>query len=327
MGARRATQALTARSLSVRGSSGKGQGHNRGWPFIPAVPGGANGTSGPCQNRATCDILCDVKLPYRLVATNHVRLAQSPLKVMLGQVRYPAILALSDANYLAPLQEALRSEYPDFGVEQQVGLQVGERGVLRTEESKQWKLSSSDGIWSVVVGQSSLVLQSSSSDYTDYAEFRERFATVWSSALALLRPGRRVQQGLRYVNHIEGERSGQEWARIVNPELLGAIGTGRFDGDIEQSVAELVLRRPDGQLKIKHGVVRAGPEARIGYLLDFDYVTQDRPDALGEKSVLEQFDAFHHLIYALFRWSVTAEAFESFVPEGEHNLDLLDTRS
>jgi len=239
--------------------------------------------------------------------------------MMLGQIRFPAILALGELTYLAPFQESLRSEYPDFAMEQQLGLQISERGAFKTEESRQWRLSSSDGIWSIVVGQSSLALQSSSKDYTGYAEFRERFERVWDAALTLLRPAKRVQQGLRYVNHIEGKKSGHEWGSFINGELLGPIGSQRFGADIEQAVCEMALRRPDGQLKLKHGIVQGGPHAKLGYLLDFDYFTQERPDVLATKAVLEQFDRFHELIYPLFRWSFREEAFKSFEPEQEES--------
>lgn len=236
---------------------------------------------------------------------------------MLGQIRYPAILALRETSYLAPFQEALRSEYPELVVEQQLGLQISERGAFKTEDSRQWRMSTSDGVWSIIVGESSVALQSTSSEYTDYLEFRGRFARVWDAALTLLRPARRIQQGLRYVNHIESERTGPEWASVINPELLGPIGSPRFGADIEQAVSDIVLRRPDGQLKVKHGMVPGGPEATAGYLLDFDYFTQQRPDLLAVDEVLQQFDRFHELIYALFRWSIREEAFEAFEPRPE----------
>ena len=253
-------------------------------------------------------------LPYQLPATPHVRLRKSPLQLLLGQIRYPPIMALADIRYIAPFQEALRGTYPEFGQEQQLGLQITPTGTVQTEDSRQWRLASGDGVWVILVNPSGITLQSGSSDYTDYGEFRSRFAAIWDLALVHFRPSRRVQQGLRYVNHIEGDLQAHEWSTMINPELLGPIGSPRFGNELRQAICELVLERPNGQFKLKHGIAATGPDMKRGYLLDFDYLTQQRPEELSLSEVLSSFDSFHELIYGMFRWSITPRALKSFQP-------------
>jgi uncharacterized protein (TIGR04255 family) len=260
---------------------------------------------------ATCDILCDV---MQLPAVDHERLPSPPLKAMLGQIRFPPVLRILDLSYIARFQEEVRAEYPELAEETQLGVLVGPTGPVQTRPSKQWRLSTTDGRWGISLAQNALTLEASAAEYTDYDEFRSRFAAIWPAAIRTLSPQRRVQQGLRYVNHIDMERAASEWGELINPQLLGAVGSTELGDDIEQAVSAYRFRRPDGTLILKHGIVRAGPEQKTGYLLDFDYFTQ-APADLATDEVLRTFDGFHDMIYRFFRWCVSDRAVELFRSE------------
>ena len=94
-----------------------------------------------------------------------------------------------------------------------------------------------------------------------------------------------MQQGLRYVDHVEGELSTPDWARLINPELLGPLATSLSEG-IVQTISDLRFQREDGALVFKHGLVPAGPENKLGYLLDFDYFTLEPTDEVYRCSVV-----------------------------------------
>jgi uncharacterized protein (TIGR04255 family) len=47
-------------------------------------------------------------------AVEHEVFANPPLKVMLGQVRFPPVLRIADPAYLASFQEAVRHQFPPF---------------------------------------------------------------------------------------------------------------------------------------------------------------------------------------------------------------------
>lgn len=241
----------------------------------------------------------------------HERLSRPPLKAMLGQVRFPPVLLILERSYVAGFQEAVRSEYPELAEETQFGVLVGPNGPVQTQPSKQWRLSTTDGRWSISLAQDALTLEAAAAQYTYYHEFRARFAEIWPAAIRTLRPQRRVQQGLRYVNHIDAERAPSEWRELINPQLLGAIGSPELGDDVEQAVSDYRFRRPDGTLALKHGLVRAGPDRKAGYLLDFDYFTQE-PGDISTDEVLTTFDRFHDVIYPLFRWCITERAAELF---------------
>jgi uncharacterized protein (TIGR04255 family) len=251
-----------------------------------------------------------------LPVVDHQRLAHPPLKAMLGQVRFPAILGILDRSFVAGFQEEVRAEYPELAEETQFGLLVGPTGPVQTQPTRQWRLSTADGRWSITLAQDALTLEAAAAEYTDYHEFRHRFGELWPSVVRSLRPQRRVQQGLRYVNHVDADRTPAEWRELINPELIGPVGGTALGDDIDQAVSDYRIRQPDGILALKHGLVRAGPERKAGYLLDFDYFTQEEGE-LTVESVLGTFDRFHDVIYPLFRWCVTDAAISLFSRQPE----------
>lgn len=246
-----------------------------------------------------------------LPIVEHERLARPPLKAMLGQVRFPPVLRVLERPYIGGFQEAVRDDYPELAEETQFGVVVSPSGTVQTEPTKQWRLSTSDGRWSISVAQDAVTLEASAAQYTDYQEFRSRFARIWPAATRSIRPQRRVQQGLRYVNHIDADVPVAGWADLINPVLLGAVGSKELGDEIEQAVSDYRLRQSDGTLVLKHGLVRAGPDRRQGYLLDFDYFTQAQ-DGLETDEVLATFDRFHDVIYPFFRWCITERAMAMF---------------
>lgn len=226
---------------------------------------------------------------------------------MLGQVRFDAILKIDQSEHIVPFQETLRADYPIFEPQQEVGLLVGPKGSFQTQTSASWRFSTEDRAWSVVLANSFLTLEVDAAKYTHYEHFRERFDAAWTALATHFSPARRVQQGLRYVNHIEQSTLTNGWSSVINPQLLGPVASDAFGDEIDQALSEVRLRRPDGQLSVKHGLTVAGPEAALGYLLDFDYVSQEAVSDLEVNPILVRFDAFHEVIFDLFCWCLTAE--------------------
>jgi uncharacterized protein (TIGR04255 family) len=62
----------------------------------------------------------------------------------------------------------------------------------------------------------------------------------------------------------------------------------------------------------KHGMLPLGPDAKMGYLLDFDYFNEEPSGDTSLEAVMDRFDGYHQEIYSLFRWCVTDAALEAF---------------
>jgi uncharacterized protein (TIGR04255 family) len=241
----------------------------------------------------------------------HEQFASPPLKAMLGQARFPPILKIADPASLAPFQAAIAADFPTLSQEQQVQIVVGPAGG-GTGAQKLWRFTSSDRAWSVLLATDALTVEAEWTQYTEYAEWRARFERVWQAALAHLAPQIVLQQGLRYIDHLEKDLAGPEWATWINPDLLGPIRLSRFADSLDHALTDLRFRLEDGILSFKHGIVTLGPSNARGYLLDFDCFTQLPTPSDDPVSLLARFDVFHDIIWRFFRWSLTDEAVELF---------------
>lgn len=243
----------------------------------------------------------------------HEVFARPPLKAMLGQVRFPPILKIADLGSLGGFQDTIREDWPQFGQEQQLSVLVGPQGVQEAGANRAFRFSAADDTWSALLTPDALTLEAglATGGYTSYDEFRERFARVWAVLLEHFKPASVVQQGLRYVDHIERELPPADWVALINPDLLGPLA-GSFSSGIVQAISDLRFRREDGILTFKHGLVPAGPDNKFGYLLDFDYFTQEQSEDTSVEAILSRFDCYHEVIYGFFRWCITDQALKEF---------------
>jgi uncharacterized protein (TIGR04255 family) len=88
-----------------------------------------------------------------------VQLAKTPLKLVVGQVRFTTLLRFEQNSFIAGFQEAIRGEYPKVARESTVTLQLSPAGVHQDGSEGLWRFSSRDNLWSVVLGETSLTLE------------------------------------------------------------------------------------------------------------------------------------------------------------------------
>ncbi len=245
----------------------------------------------------------------------HEQFANPPLKVMLGQVRFPAILKIADPSGLASFQDDIREEYSEYAVEQQLNLALGPEGMSSAAEAKNYRFSTADGAWSVILNPMFLTLEASvATKYSNYDEFRQRFAHVWDVVLRRLEPTKLAQQGLRYIDFFDWpDVAPHDWGRYINPHLLGLLGIDDLVSNVQHTLTDTRLEiTSEIALAFKYGLVRSGPENALGFLMDTDCVTQVPREDVSVEAVLNRFDAFHEEIHVLFHWAVTSEAKERF---------------
>lgn len=247
---------------------------------------------------------------------DYERFSNPPLRAMLGQVQFPPILRLhKGAEAVADFQDAISGIFPNFAVQHQMQITISPDGghEAQTEQIAGYRFANQEQTWSILVAPSALTLEASAGGrYSSYREFTELFRAIWPAAVEYLRPTSVTQQGLRYVDHLEGEHSPQEWADWINPELLGAAAGEVLGAGLAQTVTEMLYPSEEGRLVFRHGIVQAGPEQVWGYLLDYDSV-HTVPVKVDEVDLLvRRFDQSHELLYQFFRWCVTDRAVEEF---------------
>lgn len=256
-----------------------------------------------------------------LPEVEYERFPNPPLRAMLGQVHFPPILRLQKGvEEIADFQEAIREVFPGFGTEQQIQIMVSPAGKAQTQtnEAAAYRFITSDETWSALLAPTAVTLEAAAGGrYSSYDKFAELFRIFWSAVVEHLRPAGVTQQGLRYVDHLEGDRTAQEWSELINPELLGPTAGDVLGPGLEHAVSELRYALEGGRLTFRHGITQAGPANAKGYLLDFDAIQTEgiAPDDVD--AVVARFDESHELLYRFFRWCVTDRALGEFRRAGE----------
>ena len=233
-----------------------------------------------------------------------------PIRLALAQVRFQIMLRFADAGFIAPFQESIRDTYPKVAKEQQFGAQLTPRGLQALTEEFQWRFTSRDDVWSVVLGEGSLSLEVR--QYESMDRFADRFRPLLLAAREHLGVSERGRFGLRFINefrHPDGS-SLQAWAKLLRSDFVGFAGSGLLEGDVEHMIQELRVRCPNGTLSVRHGLLTGtvvpDPRRKVDegpfYLLDLDYyVVGDQPLDVDDTIALMR--EYNDKLYRFFRWA------------------------
>lgn len=131
---------------------------------------------------------------------------RNQLDRVICQVRFPAILEID--KRIDEIQRLLRSEYPLYSQSAPIQLNLA-NAPLPTDHTFQ----TNDGSWSVTVSVSAISL--TTTKYTEWVQFRERFERVASSAIQLYGITEFVRIGLRYINAIRPSSLGMDEPKKV----------------------------------------------------------------------------------------------------------------
>jgi uncharacterized protein (TIGR04255 family) len=256
---------------------------------------------------------------------DRVLFRKAPLKLVVGQVRFPVLPRFAADGFIAPLAEALRSDYPRLSREYQQEFQLTPQGMQQKQGDTLWRLSTRDKSWSVVVAETALTLEVS--QYLSIGEFLPRLERALEAAKTYLDVSERSRLGLRYVNELRhpDAQTLDGWAKLLRPEFVGFEASDLLEGRVEQSIQHMRVARPDGTLAIRHGLLNSS-SSQVGedqssagdpfYLIDLDYYD----DTECELDVVETIDQVRHYndtLYRFFRWTLSEQLFEVLEPTNE----------
>ncbi len=235
------------------------------------------------------------------------------LRLVLGQVRFPLLFRFGEKSFLAPFQKAIEAAFPRVSQEQALSLKFSSKGLEQAGETL-WRFSDREGGWSCVLGEGALTLECRR--FTNIDDFEARFTKLLDAAQKHLGVEERTRLGLRFINEFRVTEATtlKTWAQYLNPKFVGFAGAPELlDGSVEHAFQELRLRKSDGLLVIRHGLltgttvepkpidlpVERGPF----YLLDLDYYDETER-TLDVAATMEQLSAFNEEIYQFFRWTI-----------------------
>lgn len=253
-------------------------------------------------------------MPIRFPAVEDVPLANPPLAEVLCQVRFPTILNISRGHPIE-FQEAIRKRFPELEEENNLHVRVGSEGGVHAANAevlgRTFHFRTSDG--GTLASLSTDAFALSTTQYTIWDAFAKDLALVHESAMAVygLPYARRI--GLRYVNHLDVERTGsksfEEMKELLRPELVAMLTTNAWDR-AEEMVSQVLLKDDAGRL-ILRVAAGAGEGLTPVILLDFDYYEEGR---IPLEDLVERCNRYHEVIYRAFRWSMRSETMKVFDP-------------
>jgi len=227
-----------------------------------------------------------------------VHLTNAPLVCVLGQVRFPQILAVEDRKFVTPFQEAIRTKYPKLRQERtyQLTFDNQEKDAVRSQAEVIWQFTDANN------------------------HFLERMREVLTAVNEHIQPNLVERIGIRYVDRIEGIDVGNI-SNLVRSELIN-ITASTFQEHILQSYNESLFQLPNtqGTLVARWGLIPSNatfdpnvlePIDQPSWFLDLDMSISENQEFDVEK-ILEDAKRFSERIYTFFRWSVTEEFLRRF---------------
>ncbi len=251
-----------------------------------------------------------------------VQFRKAPLRLVIGQVRFTIMPRFEQKAFIAGFQEAIRAKYPRVTREASVTYQLSPIGVSPSPGETLWRFSSRDNTWAVVVGEAAITFESRA--YSSMRDFLDRFSQILKAATETLEVTDRLRLGLRYINEIRysSAESFAQWRALFNPEFVGFEAANLLGGQVDHTLQEIQVNRPNGILAIRHGLLSGSavaplpqerPVSRQFYLIDVDYYDMTESD-LDISAIVKQMQDYNDVIYRFFRWTLSDELYNYLEP-------------
>ena len=240
-----------------------------------------------------------------------VPLKEAPLIRVIAQLRFPEILSVEQRDFVAPFQEAIRSNYPVLRQDQTRGVLFGPEGIAPVKAQIAWRFSDTTGHWRVSLTSEFLTLET-----TKYVSRDDFFGRLKYLAHALdkhLKPTQLDRLGVRYIDRIIGN-SLDDIAKLVRPEVRGITGT-IVSTHAAHALSESLFELQDARVLARWGVLPAGgtvdpaaiePAPEKSWLLDIDMFSAS-PMPFDVERVVAEAKRYAERVYTIFRWAVTKE--------------------
>jgi len=184
-------------------------------------------------------------------------LSKQPLALVLAQVRFTPILTMDE--YLPKIQDFLRKNgYPIYSNQQNFVIEAPSVGPVSAKQTTiiQWRFESPAQDAVVLMDKEQVFFQTS--NYTKFEDFIGNFINILKFVLEATEHGKFgifVRFGLRYIDQIRKQFSGDDIDSYLRPELQGMACSEYVDDKKQYSIATLGRTKPadniDGHLAIR----------------------------------------------------------------------------
>lgn len=247
-----------------------------------------------------------------------VPLPNAPLVLVIGQVRFSPLLSVQLQEFIAPFQEAIRSDYPILRPERTQGITVGPQGVVAGQEQIAWRFWDAEGLWRVSITPEFIALEATA--YTSRGDFLNRLAFVLGACAEHIKPTLVQRLGVRYIDRLT-DNALVDIGKLVRKEVLGIVALP-FSGNVDYSITQTMFSLPKSkeQILARWGKIPAGftadpsaiePIDKPSWVLDVDmFCAEERSFTPSE--IVSRARHFTERLYAIFRWAVTDQFLHYF---------------
>ncbi|MGB3678890.1 MAG: TIGR04255 family protein [Candidatus Microthrix parvicella] len=249
--------------------------------------------------------------PLALPTPSDERLAHSPLKLVVCQVRHDQNFAVSDPGRAVATHERFADRYPEINPFEQaeVIFTAGpERANANTKQPQPgWQFKSDDEQWTITLQTSYFSLETSA--YVDWDDFRERFQELLDAVVDQYNPKLQQRIGLRYLDEIERPSAKQpsDWTGLIQPGVLGPLGDPEVGPSVRAAQQVIEFEGPEQtRVTLRHGCEPLASGGGTAYRLDHD-CSRQRGRPFESADIVETLEALHTLALQVFQKAITPE--------------------
>lgn len=250
-------------------------------------------------------------------------LDHAPLDLVVGQIRFPAILGIDvGGEIVAAFQERIREKYPVLEIATEIPLAIigiGGAPSFPPEpvQARVWRFQSRDG-WQIALARTFVAL--STTRYTHRADFISRLGFALDALATTVKPGLCERIGVRYASRITAPGDMDRLTELLRPEVLGPLAAA-LPGDVQpvHAITDTLYQLPEATLHARWGRLPQNAVLDItvpavstpSFLIDID-VFAETPRDFAPTQIIEQVRSFCDRQYAFFRWAVTEAYLQTY---------------
>src|ERR1700722_14736852 len=184
-----------------------------------------------------------------------VPLPQAPLVLVVGQIRFPMVLAIRNLDRVAVFQDAVRDIYPVLRGERVAQLVFTGSGsgppAPGISEQLIWRFHDDEPNWRWRVSLAVDYVALETRTYQSRLDFLDRFRAVVSGVEKAFNPQQAQRLGVRYIDQLTDPAYGHI-IDFFRPEVLG-IARSELRQAAQQIVMQTVLDAEEGQILARWG--------------------------------------------------------------------------
>ncbi len=249
---------------------------------------------------------------------------RNTLDTVICQLRFPQILRIEAEDPVA-FQERIRSEYPLLNTRAQLDLGsvlpaeiakvVSENMPLPLRQGRAYDFTSPDDKWKATLTGTFIALTAARGAYVRWEAFKNRLVPLVDAVREIYQPAFFNRIGLRYQNFIRRPVLGLDgvpWRDLIQAHIAGELASSVPEAAIN-GITSVVQFGFDGGGKVvlRHGLGQAEGSGEVGFLLDADFFTEEKPEV---SHAIERLEEFNREARRLLHWCITERLHNAMVP-------------